>query len=131
MAGRTMTAGPLDGLRVLELASGVAGPYAGRLMAMLGATVVKAEPPGGDPARSQWIDDEPPPAPSPLFVHLNAGKRLVSAAAGHEAVSAGWPHVVLDDRVRSAVSDPIDAPVVVHVTAWGYDAEEPGTIDDE
>ena len=47
-----MTAAPLDGLHILELATGVAGPYAGRLLAMLGATVVKLEPNGGDPVRN-------------------------------------------------------------------------------
>ena len=33
---------------MLELATGVAGPYAGKLFADLGADVVKVEPPGGD-----------------------------------------------------------------------------------
>ena len=50
---------PLAGLRVLELADGIGGPYAGRLLAMLGATVVKVEPPGGDPARRKQVDDVP------------------------------------------------------------------------
>ena len=45
--------GPLAGVRVLELGSLVAGPYAGSLMALLGATVIKVEPPGdGDPLRN-------------------------------------------------------------------------------
>ena len=74
-------AAPLTGLRVLELAGGVAGPYAGRLLAMLGATVVKVEPPGGDPARTKPVDDEPLVGTSPLYLHLNAGKLNASAAA--------------------------------------------------
>ena len=66
----TQADAPLAGLRVLELATGVAGPYAGRLLAMLGATVVKVEPPGGDPARTKQVDDEPltgivPAVPAP------------------------------------------------------------------
>ena len=36
---------PLVGVRVLELAVGIAGPYGGKLLSDLGADVVKAEPP--------------------------------------------------------------------------------------
>lgn len=44
--------GPLNGLRVIELGHFIAGPFAARLLADLGAEVIKIEPPGtGDPAR--------------------------------------------------------------------------------
>ena len=42
---------PLDGLRVLDLGQYYQGPYAGLLLAMAGADVVKIEPPGGEPLR--------------------------------------------------------------------------------
>lgn len=46
--------GALDGIRILELGQMLAGPFAGHLLADLGADVIKVEPPGkGDPMR-QW-----------------------------------------------------------------------------
>jgi crotonobetainyl-CoA:carnitine CoA-transferase CaiB-like acyl-CoA transferase len=42
---------PLEGVRVVELSTGIAGPVTGMLLADYGAELVKAEPPGGDPAR--------------------------------------------------------------------------------
>src|SRR5580658_8511002 len=44
---------PLSGVKVLELGSLIAGPYAGSLFAQFGAEVIKIEPPGaGDPLRT-------------------------------------------------------------------------------
>ena len=42
-----------DGLRVLDVSRGLAGPMASMLLADFGAEVVKVEPPGGDRARNQ------------------------------------------------------------------------------
>ena len=44
-------AGPLEGIKVVELGVWVAGPAAGGILADWGADVVKIEPPSGDPAR--------------------------------------------------------------------------------
>ncbi len=125
-----MSHAPLNGLRVLETASGIAGPYAGRLLAMLGASVIKIEPEGGDPARTQPIDDQPLTGLSPLYVHLNAGKQNVAE------IDPGWAHVVIDDRVESQYDGTYDdyrdgRAKLVSVTAWGTGAERSGDIADE
>ena len=45
---------PLQGVRVIELGSLIAGPYASAMLAQFGADVIKIEPPGdGDPLR-KW-----------------------------------------------------------------------------
>ena len=67
----------LDGLRVLELGQHVAVPYCTRLLADLGADVIKVERPGGDPLR-QWgpfPGDTPDPEKATLFHVLNRNKR--------------------------------------------------------
>jgi len=54
MDKNTFTEPPLKGIKVLELGSLIAGPYAGSLLAQFGADVIKIEPPGkGDPLR-RW-----------------------------------------------------------------------------
>ncbi len=55
---------PLSGVRVLELATGIAGPYGGKLLADLGADVLKAEPPTGDPSRARGPFRSPAAAPA-------------------------------------------------------------------
>jgi crotonobetainyl-CoA:carnitine CoA-transferase CaiB-like acyl-CoA transferase len=65
---------PLDGFRVLEYAQYVAGPFAGMLLADLGADVVKVEPPQGD----AWRRYEPfAEGESRYFYALNRNKRSV------------------------------------------------------
>lgn len=74
---------PLAGVRVVELATGTAGPFAGRFLADAGADVVKLEPVGGDRSRAAgpFGDDGADPERSASFLYLNTNKRSVVAAA--------------------------------------------------
>ena len=73
--------GPLAGVRVVEYSGFVSAGYAAKLMADLGADVIKVEPPEGDPARRRGPfppDNEGNPNASGLFVFLNTNKRGVT-----------------------------------------------------
>lgn len=73
-ADTTQARGPLTGIRVVEIASFIAGPYAGQLLADLGAEVVKVESPsGGDPFRSFAGGSY-----APHFLAYNRNKRSVA-----------------------------------------------------
>jgi formyl-CoA transferase len=50
----TPSSGPLDGVRVLELGSFIAGPFAGQLLGDYGADVIKVEAPGDGDAMRRW-----------------------------------------------------------------------------
>ena len=93
--------GALSGLRVLELAEGVSGPYCGKLLAGLGAEVIKVEPPSGDRTRGEgpFPGDTPDRERSGLFLHLNTGKRSLVADVGDEAGKATIDHLLTDADV--------------------------------
>ena len=65
---------PLDGLRVLDLSRAVSGPLAGRILADLGANVVRAELPGTDVTQAFGKVTR---GRSGLYSHVNAGKRSI------------------------------------------------------
>ncbi len=70
-----------EGMRVLEVAHGPAGAFCGRLLATLGADVIKVEPPRvGDRTRAwgPFVDDRPDRELSLLFLDLNVNKRGVT-----------------------------------------------------
>ncbi len=75
---------PLAGLRILELARILAGPWVGQLLADLGADVVKVESPSGDDTR-QW---------GPPFVEGKDGENL--SAAYFHACNRGKRSIVAD-----------------------------------
>ncbi len=67
---------PLAGIRILEITNLIAGPTGGRLLADLGADVIKLEPLGGDLSR---------PIGRTYFYNLNFNKRSVSVDTSSEA----------------------------------------------
>jgi crotonobetainyl-CoA:carnitine CoA-transferase CaiB-like acyl-CoA transferase len=71
-----MPAAPLAHLHVLDLTD-LRGALAGRLLADLGADVIKIEPPAGDPGRARppFVADVPGPDRSLAFLYRNANKR--------------------------------------------------------
>jgi benzylsuccinate CoA-transferase BbsE subunit len=72
-------AAALAGRRVLELAD-EKGVYCGKLLADMGADVIKIEPPGGDATRHlpPFWDDKPDPDGSLFFLYMNTSKRGVT-----------------------------------------------------
>src|SRR5207248_5893426 len=72
--------GPLTGLRILELADET-GQFCGKLLADLGADVVKVEPPGGERSRhlGPFLDDVPHPERSLSFWYYNTSKRGITS----------------------------------------------------
>ena len=77
----------LEGLRVVDLSQGIAGPYCTKLLADCGAEVIKVEPPEGDYARrlGPFPDDIPHHDRGGLFIHLNGNKKSVTLDAGSES----------------------------------------------
>jgi crotonobetainyl-CoA:carnitine CoA-transferase CaiB-like acyl-CoA transferase len=74
----TIRSGPLAGIRVIELARVLAGPWAGQVLADLGADVVKVESPAGDETRAwgpPFIDYADGGRDSAYFHSCNRGKR--------------------------------------------------------
>ena len=82
----TDTTRPLDGLRILDFSTTIAGPHCSRLLADMGADVVKVESPEGDLMRSRPVQRD---GFSTMFGQLNAGKKsIVLDLKKPEAVAA-------------------------------------------
>jgi crotonobetainyl-CoA:carnitine CoA-transferase CaiB-like acyl-CoA transferase len=66
----------LTGIKVVECGQGVAAAYAAKLLALLGADVIKVEPPQGDVTRLRgpFRDGTADPERSGMFIYLNSGK---------------------------------------------------------
>lgn len=100
--------GVLDGVRILDISQGAAGPTCGMLLGDMGAVVLKVEPPGGE-----WGRGLGPPflnGVSAAFLGMNRGKRSVGVdlkkpgAAGAVLQLAAGCDVVLES-FRPGVAD--------------------------
>jgi crotonobetainyl-CoA:carnitine CoA-transferase CaiB-like acyl-CoA transferase len=122
----------LSDLRVLDLSQYLPGPFAARLLADMGADVVKVEPPGGEPGR--YFDLEGKPGVSPFWRVLNSSKTVVildlKSDEGRQALSAliGGADVLLESY-RPGVLDRLGFgnealrrlnPRLVHCALSGY-----------
>jgi crotonobetainyl-CoA:carnitine CoA-transferase CaiB-like acyl-CoA transferase len=103
-----MGAGPLSGIRVLEVCHMLAGPYCGMLLADLGADVIKIEPPEtGDIGRR--ISPHRIGPHNAYFASLNRSKRSVTidlaSAAGQDALGrlAAGAHALVTNMRPSAI----------------------------
>jgi crotonobetainyl-CoA:carnitine CoA-transferase CaiB-like acyl-CoA transferase len=103
--------GPLTGLSVVEIASEIAGPYATKLFADLGAEVIKIEPPEGDPLRrwGPFPGGVQHPDKSGLFEYLNAGKGVAALTGAAELIAEA--HVLVENFAPGTLD------------GWGFDAE--------
>jgi crotonobetainyl-CoA:carnitine CoA-transferase CaiB-like acyl-CoA transferase len=108
-------AGPMEGIKVVELGVWVAGPAAGGILADWGADVVKIEPPTGDPGRTfgrmLGLPQEGHAA-SPPFEMDNRSKRSIVLDLATEAelataldLLAGADVFVTNVRWRRAIRD--------------------------
>lgn len=117
---------------VLELATGVAGPYCGKLLADLGAQVIKVEPPAGDHIRKEYplVEGE-----SVFFNWLNANKLGAAIPLDDPRIDllAARADIILHSE-RSAAADALDArlrtanpgAVVVSLTPYGRSGPRAG-----
>ena len=127
---------PLAGVRIMEMTNVIAGPVAGRLLADLGADMIKFESLDGDISR---------PAGGAGFIAFNANKRSVSAntrtdqgkriarslAASADAILANMRPGAMDRMGLDAdtLGELNPSMVQTHVTAYGWDgpyAQRPG-----
>ncbi len=136
--------GPLAGVKVIEFCDEM-GDWAGKLLADMGATVMKVEPPGGSRTRGYgpFLDDIPGPERSLWFWHYNTNKQSVvldvAAARDRLAFAAlvADADVLIEDappgRMAALGLDWSDLqttnPRLIHVSITAFGRSGPGTGD--
>ncbi len=103
----------LDGVRVVDRTTEIAGPYCTKVLADAGAEVVKVEPVGGDPLRL-WRSGG-------LFEYLNAAKRLLGADRSGDAELVTAADILVTDQPvdPTALWQANPALVIVTITPFG------------
>ena len=130
-------AGPLSGVRVIDLTAMVFGPYCTQILADMGADVIKIEAPGGDNTRQ--ISVGPEPGMSGVFVNVNRGKRSVELDLRSEAGKRAL-HALIESAdvfIHSMRLKAIEKlgfgyaavaainPTIVYTNCYGYDRRGP------
>src|SRR6516225_2982757 len=126
-----MSESALQGIRVLDVTQVMAGPYCAMMLADLGATVIKVEPPGGDSTRQMpgAVGSD-----SPSFNAVNRGKRsivlnLKTQAAREVALRLARTADILIENYRPGVMDALglgydavsaENPRIVYASISGY-----------
>ncbi|CAJ1510476.1 CoA transferase [[Mycobacterium] burgundiense] len=130
-------AGPLAGVRVVDLTAMVMGPYCTQIMADMGAEVIKVEPPQGDNTR--FISVGPAPGMSGVFVNVNRGKRSAvldlrsdEGTAALRALIESADVFIHSMRAKAVASlgfsyDDVAAinPTIVYTNCYGYSRRGP------
>lgn len=129
----------LEGLRVVEMATYIAAPAAGGIMADWGAEVIKVEAPGGDPIRQFFAGTRAEDIGNPVFDLDNRGKRSImidiktdeGAAAMRKLVSTADVFITnvrpsaLERAGLDFASLHKDHPELIFASVTGYGLEGP------
>jgi len=107
---------PLEGYRIADFSHVMAGPYATHLLRLLGAEVIKIEPPAGDAFRG-YRGDVSVDGMSPAFVAANAGKRSIAL----DLKDAGDRRIAWSIIERCDVMIENFRPGVINRLGFGYD----------
>ncbi|MFZ6645969.1 CaiB/BaiF CoA transferase family protein [Undibacterium sp. TJN25] len=135
--GAQQSAGPLDGIRILDLTSVVLGPVATQVLADFGADVLKVEGPEGDMMRANGVSQNP--GMSSIYLAINRNKRSIvldlKTPAGVAAIKRLIPTVdVVVHNMRVAAIERLGFgyeavaalnPKIVYCAATGFGQDGP------
>jgi crotonobetainyl-CoA:carnitine CoA-transferase CaiB-like acyl-CoA transferase len=137
MSSHDASAGPLQGIRILDLTAVVMGPYATQTLGDLGADIIKVEPPGGDNLRA--VGPMRHAGMGAMAMHLNRNKRSIvldlKQPEGREAclkLAAGCDALIYNTRPQAMARLGLGYaavaavnPKIVYLGAFGYGEDGP------